>query len=59
MALVTLADRLDSLTRRVIAAERRAERAEEYAESTCRIYHSLYRQHADRLAVIEGRLGDR
>lgn len=53
MALYTLEERLRILLTRIAAAERRAEAVEEYAERTCRIYHSLYQKHAARLDALE------
>lgn len=56
MAWLTLEEKLRLIMRRLAAAEDRAQRAEEYAERTCRIYHGLYEKHRDRIAALERRL---
>ena len=46
-------DQLRLILARLAAAEARAKAAEEYAESTCRIYHGLYAKHSVRLDALE------
>lgn len=53
MALYTLEERLRILLERIAHAERRAAAVEDYAERTCRVYHDLYRKHAERLDALE------
>ena len=53
MALYTLEEQLRIIAARAMAAERRAQAAEEYAERTCRVYHNLYLRHAKRLDALE------
>jgi hypothetical protein len=53
MPLYTLEERLRILLARITAAEMQAQRTEEYAERTNRIYHSLYEKHSARLDALE------
>lgn len=56
MAWLTLEEKLRAIMGRLVAAEKRASDAAEYAERTCRIYHSLYEKHDQRLRALERRL---